>query len=218
MERRSPCVSFGSASGRDAMRDRGREALLGGIDAHVHLGRVPGVGRVDVVGAGAREADEVGHARAGARSRPGATTARRRRSRLCASNAVLKKKLIAGQPLRGSIVYGISCAVEVVGAVDVPEVAHVLVVLGRAGERRRCRGGRPCRGRPRRAARGRGRRTSSRGRAAGRRCPSASASPSRRGRAPRPSCSFGARGRRGSRSTAGPCTSITWMYSPAFTS
>ena len=53
---------------------------------------------------------------------------------MCASKAVLKKKLIAGQPLRGSIVYGVELRVEVVRAVDVAEVAHVLVVLGRAGE------------------------------------------------------------------------------------
>ena len=47
---------------------------------------------------------------------------------------MLKKKLIAGQPRRGSIVYGSELRVEVVRAVDVPEVAHVLVVLRRARE------------------------------------------------------------------------------------
>ena len=44
-----------------AVGDRRREAVLGRVDAHVDVGDLPAVGGVDVVGAGRRRADEVGH-------------------------------------------------------------------------------------------------------------------------------------------------------------
>ena len=57
---RRPLRQLRLGVGRHAVRDPRREPLLRRIDANLHLGRVPGVRRVDVVGAGAREADEVG--------------------------------------------------------------------------------------------------------------------------------------------------------------
>ena len=115
------------------MRDRGAEALLGGIDAHVHLRGVPGVGRVDVVGAGAREADEVGHGaqeHVVARSRP----------RLVDDVLVVRveggvEEEVDRRPALARLDrVRLELRVEVVRAVDVPEVAHVLVVLRGAGE------------------------------------------------------------------------------------
>ena len=79
---------------------------------------------------------------------------------------------------------GRDLAVEVLGAVDVPGVAEVLVVLRACRRGRTCRGGRPCRARPGPAGPCRRRRTSSSSRASGRRCPSACGSSTRRGRAP----------------------------------
>ena len=47
--------------GRHAVGDRHRERVLGRVDAHVDSAGSPGVGGVDVVGAGRRGAHEVGH-------------------------------------------------------------------------------------------------------------------------------------------------------------
>ena len=118
---------------RDAVRDRSAEALLGGIDAHVHLRGVPGVGRVDVVGAGAREADEVGR---GAQQHVVA----RARPRLVDDVLVVRveggvEEEVDRRPALARLDrVRLELRVEVVGAVDVAEVAHVLVVLRGAGE------------------------------------------------------------------------------------
>ena len=110
-----------------------REAVLGGIHAHVDIGALPCVGGVDVVRAGGRGADEVvgrpqQHVVAGARPRlVGEQDHVRVEGRV-----VEEVERVPAAP-RGDRV-GLEHAVEVVGAVDVPEVAGVLVVLRRAGE------------------------------------------------------------------------------------
>ena len=110
-----------------------REAVLGGIHAHVDIGALPCVGGVDVVRAGGRGADEVvggpqQHVVAGARPRlVGEQDHVRVEARV-----VEEVERVPAAP-RGDRV-GLEHAVEVVGAVDVPEVAGVLVVLRRAGE------------------------------------------------------------------------------------
>ena len=99
----------------------------------MHLRGVPGVGRVDVVGAGAREADEVGRGaqqHVVARSRP----------RLVDEVLVVRveggvEEEVDRRPALARLDrVRLELRVEVVGAVDVAEVAHVLVVLGGAGE------------------------------------------------------------------------------------
>jgi hypothetical protein len=119
--------------GRDAVRDRRREPLLCRIDPYVDLRRVPAVRGVDVVRAGAREAHEVGrsaqeHVVAGARPR------------LVEEVRVLRveRRVVEEVDRRpaapGLDRVGLELGVEVVRAVDVAEVAHVLVVLRRAGQ------------------------------------------------------------------------------------
>ena len=129
-------VSFGQLGlgvGGHAVGHGHREAVLGGIHAHVDIGALPCVGGVDVVRAGGRGADEVvggpqQHVVAGARPR---LVGEQDHVRVEAG-VVEEVERVPAAP-RGDRV-GLEHAVEVVRAVDVPEVARVLVVLRRAGE------------------------------------------------------------------------------------
>ena len=117
-----------------AVGDRHREAVLGGVDAHVDVGELPAVRRVDVVRARRRGAHQIGH-------RPQQHVVAGARPRLVEDEDVARVEagvveeverlpaLALGDPV------GRDLAVEVLRAADVPGVAHVLVVLGRAGER-----------------------------------------------------------------------------------
>ena len=75
VERRLLCQHWLCLRGH-AMGDRRREAVLGRVDAHVDVGALPRVRRVDVVRARRRRAHEVASSPSSARSRRGATTAR----------------------------------------------------------------------------------------------------------------------------------------------
>ncbi len=124
----------GSESGVTPAGDRRRERVLRAVHADVHVGGIPGVRGVDVVGARRRRADEVGHRahqHVVAGARPG---------------FVADQDVVGGEPgveeqvergpalARGDRVRG-DLHVEVVGAVDVAEVTHVLVVLRVACQR-----------------------------------------------------------------------------------
>ena len=117
----------------DAVRDGHLEAVLRGVDADVDVGGLPPVGGIDVVGAGRRRADEVGH-RAHqdvvARPRPGLVgeqhevrVERRVVEEVQRRPALLRRDAVA-----------VELAVEVLRAVDVARVAEVLVVARGAGE------------------------------------------------------------------------------------
>ena len=118
----------------DAVGDRHREAVLGGVDAHVDVGELPAVRRVDVVRARRRGAHQIGHRaqqHVVAGARPGLVEAQ---DVARVEDGVVEEverlpSLALGDPV------GRDLAVEVLRAADVPGIAHVLVVLGRAGER-----------------------------------------------------------------------------------
>ena len=100
------------------------------------VGGVPGVGGVDVVGAGRGRADQVGHG-------PQQHVVARPRPRLVEEQLVgLAEERVVEEVQRGPAAPGrdaepAELPVEVVGAVHVARVAHVLVVLGVAGQRER---------------------------------------------------------------------------------
>ncbi len=118
----------------DAMGDRHREAVLGRVDADMDVGDLPAVGRVDVVRARRGGAHEVA-------GRPQQHVVPGPRPRLVHHELVVGIKagvveevqrlpaLAPRDPERGDL------AVEVLAAVHVARVAHVLVVLRRAGQR-----------------------------------------------------------------------------------
>ena len=126
----------GVGVGGDTMRDGHLEAVLRGVDADVHVGALPAVGRVDVVRAGRRRADEVverleQHEVAGTRPR------------LVQEQHVVRVEARVVEEVQRLPALArrdrerVELGVEVLGAVDVAEVAHVLVVLARARERER---------------------------------------------------------------------------------
>jgi hypothetical protein len=118
----------------DAVRDGHREPPLGRVDADVDVGRVPGVRRVDVIGAGRGRADQVGqgaqqHIVAG--PRPGLVE--EQLVGLVEVGVVEEVQRGPAAPLRDA--ERPQLGVEVVGAVDVTGIPLVLVVLGVAGQR-----------------------------------------------------------------------------------
>ena len=126
----------GFGIGRHAVRDRRRERVLGGVDADVHLGRVPAVRGVDVVGTGAGGAHEIGRgaeehvvARAGPRLVEDEQVVRREH------RVVEEVQRLPALARRDRV--RLELAVEVVRAVRVPEVAEVLVVARGAREQER---------------------------------------------------------------------------------
>ena len=105
----------------------------GRVDAHVDVGALPGVGRVDVVGAGRRGAHQVAHRpqqHVVARPRPGLV----HQQLVVAVEARVVEEVERLPALALGDAEGRDLGVEVVGAVHVAGVAHVLVVLGLAGE------------------------------------------------------------------------------------
>ncbi len=119
---------------RHAVGDRRREALLRGVDADVHLGRVPRVRGVDVVGAGAREADEVG-VRAEEDVVAGPRPRLVRDEHVVGVEGGVEEEVERRPALSRLDRVRQQLRVEVVRAVDVAEVAHVLVVLRVARQR-----------------------------------------------------------------------------------
>ena len=123
---------LGFGVGSHAISHRFGEGVLGRVDPDVDLGRVPAVGRVDVAGTGRGGADQVSHGTQQhivAGPRPGLVQVD--------PQAVIQQGVVeevdrrpaaAGFYRRGSQHF-----VEVVGAVDVARIAHVLVILGGAG-------------------------------------------------------------------------------------
>ena len=133
-----------------AVGDRGREAVLGRVDAHVDVGDLPAVGGVDVVRAGRRRAHQVGHRpqqHVVAGARPGLV----HEEQVVAVEAGVVEEVEGLPALALGDPVGRDLRVEVLGAADVPGVAHVLVVLGRAGEREGVVAARRCRAPPPRA-------------------------------------------------------------------
>ncbi len=116
-----------------AVGDRHRESVLGSVHADVDFGDLPAVGRVDVVGARGRGAEQVVR-------RPQQDVVAGARPRLVGDQGVgqVKGRVVeevervpAGAGLDPA---GHQLAVEVVGAVDVARIAEVLVVAREAGE------------------------------------------------------------------------------------
>ena len=119
--------------GSHAEGDRFREVVAGVVDADMDVGRRPAVGRVDVVGTGRRGADQIGHGahqHIVARSRPG----------LVEEDLVLRvhpgvEEEVDRRPaLARRDRVARQRAVEVLRAADMAGIAHVVVVLGGAGE------------------------------------------------------------------------------------
>ena len=135
LERRFP-RELGLAVRGDAMRDRHREPPLGRVHADVDVGRIPGVGRVDVIGAGRGGADQVGHGpQQDVVPRLGPGLVEQQLVRLAEGGVVEEVEGRPAAPGRDAVRRELR--VEVVGAVQVARVAHVLVVLGVAGQRER---------------------------------------------------------------------------------
>ena len=116
-----------------AVGDGRREAVLGRVNAHVDVGDVPAVGRVDVVRACGRRAHQIrhrAHQDVVAGARPGLVGD----DHVVVVHARVEEE-VDGLPAgpRGDAVLR-DLAVEVVGAVHVAGVAGVLVVARRAGE------------------------------------------------------------------------------------
>ena len=100
------------------------------------VARVPGIRRVDVVGAGGGDADEIGD---GAQQnivagpRPWLVEV----DDVMGVDAGVVEEIQRHPALAGGNAVGVERAVEIVGAVDVARIAHVLVEFGVAGERER---------------------------------------------------------------------------------
>ena len=122
--------------GGHAACDGHGEPVLRCVDADVDIGALPGVGGVDVVRAGGRGADEIVH-------RPQQDVVARPRPRLVGEEdqVGVEARVVEEVQRRPALALGDRVRrqdpVEVLGAVDVPEVAGVLVVLRRAGEAER---------------------------------------------------------------------------------
>ena len=117
-----------------AVGDGRLKAVLGRVDAHVHVGDLPAVGGIDVVRAGRRRAHEVVHGpqqHVVAGPRPGLV--HHQLVVAVEARVVEEVERLPAGPLGDPV--GGDLRVEVLGAADVPRVAQVLVVLGLAGER-----------------------------------------------------------------------------------
>ncbi len=106
--------------------------MLGRVYAHVDVGDLPAVRGIDVVGTRGRGADEIVR-------RPQEHVVTGSRPRLVRGQEAIgvggvEEEVEGGPALPLGDPVRIEDAVEVVGAVDVPRVAHVLVVLRVAGE------------------------------------------------------------------------------------
>ena len=122
--------------GGHAVGDGHGEPVLRAVDADVDIGALPGVRGVDVVRAGGRGADEVVH-------RAQQDVVARARPRLVREQdeVGVEARVVEEVQRRPALALGdlvrAQDAVEVLRAVDVPEVAGVLVVLRRAGQAER---------------------------------------------------------------------------------
>ena len=105
---------------------------MGTVGSDVNVGRLPAIGGIDVVGAGRGHADEIGQS-------PHQDVVARPRPRLIEIELVILVdvgvvEIVEGLPaLSGPDAVGLQRPVEVLRAIDVPGVAHVVVVAGVAG-------------------------------------------------------------------------------------